>query len=156
MRVQGFVILALAVAVTSGIASASEGVDGRAAATQKIVMLNREVVQPSALTMEQDDVLEFENDSGQVMTLIFVEPADQETKIRCYLTDHTIARPDQSPWLLFGWGPDRRLTATIPPGRFASQCSLAPGRYAFIAKHVDRDPRGADASLGTKATITVE
>jgi hypothetical protein len=150
------VILALVLAVTSEVASASEGVSSGVPATRKIVVLNDAVVRPSALTMEKDDVLEFENASGQVMTLVFVEPTDQETKIRCYLTDHTIARPDQSPWLLFSWGPGRHLTATIPPGRFASQCSLAPGRYAFVTRHVERDPRGAEASLGTKGTITVE
>ena len=90
------------------------------------------------------------------MKLIFVEPQDQTDKIRCFPIDHTIARPYQAPGLLFDWGPGRRLTATMPPGKFASACSLAPGQYTFVAKRVSRDPRGAEDSLGTKGTITVQ
>ena len=155
---QGKVIAAmmLAVAVTSGIASASEDVDGRVAAARKLVMRDDERISPSALTMSHDDVLEFDNESGRFMKLIFVEPQDQTDKIRCYPIDHTIARPYQAPGLLFDWGPGRRLTATMPPGKFASACSLAPGQYTFVARRVSRDPRGAEDSLGTKGTITVQ
>jgi len=155
---QGKVIAAmmLAVAVTSGIASASEDVDGRVAAARKLVMRDDERISPSALTMSHDDVLEFDNESGRFMKLIFVEPQDQTDKIRCYPIDHTIARPYQAPGLLFDWGPGRRLTATMPPGKFASACSLAPGQYTFVAKRVSRDPRGVADSLGTKGTITVQ
>jgi len=149
-------VMMLAVTVTSGIASASEDVDGRVATARKIVMRNDDLISPSALTMNRGDVLEFENDSGQFMRLVFVEPRDQTDKIRCYPIDHTMARPEQSPWLLFNWGPGRRLTATMPPGTFASACSLAPGQYAFVARRVSRDPRGAEDSLGTKGTITVQ
>ena len=149
-------VVMLAVAVTSGIASASEDMEGRVAATRKLVMRDAELISPSALTMNHDDVLEFQNDTGQFMRLVFVEPRDQTEKIRCYPIDHTIARPDQAPWLLFDWGPGRRLTAIIPPGKFASACSLAPGQYAFVTRRVSRDPRGADDSLGTKGTIRVQ
>ena len=149
-------VMMLTVAVTSGIASASEDVDGHVATARKIVMRNDELISPSALTMNRGDVLEFENDSGQFMRLVFVEPRDQTDKIRCYPIDHTIARPDQAPWLLFNLGPGRRLTATMPPGTFASACSLAPGQYTFVARRVSRDPRGAEDSLGTKGTITVQ
>ena len=148
-------IMMLAVTVTSGIASASEDVAGRVAAARRIILRDDDLISPSALTMSRGDVLEFENDSGQFMRLVFVEPQDQTDKIRCYPIDHTIARPDQTPWMLFDWGPGQRLTATIPPGKFASECSLAPGQYAFVATRVSRDPRGEEDSLGTKVTITV-
>jgi hypothetical protein len=153
---QGVVAVMLAVAVTSGIASAAQDVDGRVAAARRIIMWDNELITPSALTMSQDDRLEFENDSGQLMRLVFVEPQDQTDKIRCYPIDHTIARPDQAPWLLFDWGPGRRLTANIPPGKFASACTLVPGQYAFVARRVSRDPRGPEDSFGTKGTITVK
>jgi hypothetical protein len=149
-------VMILVAAVTSGIARASEDVNGRAGAARKIVMRDEEFVSPSALTMSRGDVLEFENDSGEFMRFVFVEPQDQTDKIRCDLVDHTIARPDQAPWLLFDWGPGRRLTAVIPPGKFASACSLAPGHYAFVATRVSRDPRPVEDSLGTKGTITVQ
>ena len=119
-------------------------------------MRDDERISPSALTMNHGDVLEFENASGRFMMLVFVEPHDQADKIRCYPIDHTMARPDQAPWLLFEWGPRHRLMATMPPGRFASACSLAPGQYTFVAKRVSHDPRGAEDSLGTKGTITVQ
>jgi len=143
------------VAVTSGIASASEYTAGRVAAARKVVMRDADLISPSVLTMNQGDVLEFENDSGQFMRLIFVEPQDQTDKIRCYPIDHATVRPDQTPWMLFDWDRGRRLTATLPPGKFASACSLVPGQYAFVATRVSRDPRGADDLLGTKGTITV-
>ena len=133
-------VMMLAVAVTSGIASASEDV----AAPRRIIMRDDDLMSPSALTMSRGDVLQFENDSGQFMRLVFVEPQDQTDKIRCYPIDPTMARPDQTPWMLFDWGPGRRLTATIPPGTFASECSLAPGQYAFVATRVSRDPRGTE------------
>jgi len=85
-----------------------------------------------------------------------VEPEDQREKVRCHLVDRTIARPDQTPRLVLDWGAGQRLMAIIPPGRFASACSLAPGRYAFVARRVSRDPRGGEDSLGTKGTITVQ
>ena len=90
------------------------------------------------------------------MRLVFVEPEDQREKVRCHLVDRTIARPDQTPRLVLDWGAGQRLTAIIPPGRFASACSLAPWRYAFVARRVSRDPRGGEDSLGTKGTITVQ
>lgn len=67
----------LAVAVAFGIASASERVDGGVAAR----------------TLNQDDELQLEDDSGQFMTLVFVEPQDQTDEIWYYPIGHTIARP---------------------------------------------------------------
>ena len=142
--------------VTSTIARASNDLDARGGSTRTIVFHDEERITPSALTMTAGDVLEFQNDSGELMRLIFVEPPDQDDSINCYLADHTIARPDQVPWLLFDRGPRRRLTATIPPGKFPSVCSLAPGQYTFVTVPVPRDPRDVLESLGIKGTITVE
>ena len=150
------VLMMLAAAVTSGLASTSEEMDGRGRAARKIVMHDDELISPSALTMNRDDVLEFENDSGQLIRLVFVEPEDQREKVRCHLVNRTSARPDDTPRLVLDWDAGQRLTAIIPPGTFASVCSLAPGRYAFVARRVSRDPRGGEDSLGTKGTITVQ
>src|SRR5262245_30144539 len=148
------VVLAV-VAVVSGIASAAEDVDGGAAvAARKIVMRDGDF-SPSVLTMSRNEVLEFENNSGQYMRFIFLEPRDQIDKIRCYPIDHTTTRPNQMSWL-FDWDPGRRLSATIPPGRFASACSFVPGQYAFVATRVSHDPRATDYALGARGTITVE
>ena len=150
------VLMMLAAAVASGMASASEELEGRVRTARKIVMHDDDLISPSALTMNRDDVLEFENDSGKFMRLVFVEPEDQREKVRCHLVNRTSARPDETPRLVLDWDAGTRLTTIIPPGRFASVCSLAPGRYAFVARRVSRDPRGGEDSLGTKGTITVE
>jgi hypothetical protein len=150
------VLMMLAAAVTSGMASASDEMEGRGRSARKIVMHDDELISPSALTMNRDDVLEFENDSGQLMRLVFVEPEDQREKVRCHLVNRTSARLDETPRLVLDWDAGKRLTTIIPPGTFASVCSLAPGRYAFVARRVSRDPRGGEDSLGTKGTITVE
>jgi len=148
-------LVLVAAAVAAGIPGAFGDV-GPGGARRTIVVRDGDLISPSALTMSADDVLEFENDSGQFMKLVFVEPREQIDKIRCYPIDHTTARPDQAPWLLFDWGPGHRLTATIPPGKFASACSLVPGRYAFVTTRVSRDPRAVDDAIGAKATITVQ
>ena len=155
LRRRVIVVMALAAAMVCGIASASGDVDAGAAAARKVVMRD-DLISPSSLTMTRNEVLEFENDSGQFMKLVFVEPQEQADRIRCYPIDHRIGRPAQAPWMLFDWGPGGRLTATIPPGKFASACSLLPGQYVFVARRLGRDSRGADYSLGTKGTITVQ
>jgi len=149
-------LMTLIAGVMSTIARASNDVDGRARGARTIVLQGQDQITPSALTMTAGDVLEFENDSGELMRLIFVEPPDQDDNIHCYLADHTIARPDEMPWLLFDRDPGRRLTATIPPGKFASVCSLAPGQYTFVTVPVPRDSSDVLESLGIKGTITVE
>jgi len=149
-------LMALVASVTSTIARASNDVDGRAGSARTIVLQGEDQITPSALTMAAGDVLEFENDSGELMRLIFEEPPEQDDSIQCYLADHTIARPDQTPWVLFDRGPGRRLTATIPPGKFPSVCSLAPGQYTFVTMPIPRDPRGVLDPLGVKGTITVQ
>jgi len=47
------------------IAIASEEVKGGAAVAHKIMLMDGELISPSALTMSRDDILEFENYSGQ-------------------------------------------------------------------------------------------
>ena len=126
------------------------------ATARTIVLQGEDGITPSALTMTTGDVLEFENDSGELLRLIFVEPPHPDDDIHCYLADHAIARPDQMPWLLFDRDPGRRLVATMGPGKFASVCSLAPGQYTFVTMPIPRDPRGAGDPLGIKGTITVE
>lgn len=53
--------------------------------------------------------------------------------------------------------PGHRLTATIPPGRFASVCLLAPGQYTFVARRAaPATGTPPAATLGVKGTITVQ
>jgi hypothetical protein len=137
------VLLMLAVAVVSGIASASD--DG----VPRKIFMHDDTIIPATLTMGHTETLEFDNYSGQFIRVVFVEPRDQSDKIRCSATDDHISS------MRFDWSAGRGLTATIPPGKYVSTCSLMPGRYAFVATRVGRDPRGTESSLGTKGTIIV-
>jgi len=131
------------VLVTAAVVSASDRV-----APRKIFVQDGDTIIPATLTMSPTDTLEFDNYSGEFVRLAFVEPRDQADKIRCSANDRAGA-------MGFDWNAGRGLTATIPPGTFASTCSLLPGRYAFVATRVGRDPRGTESSLGTKGTIIV-
>jgi len=130
--------------------------DAAGVRARTIVILDADRISPSELTMDPGDVLAFQNDSGQLMQVAFVEPREQMDKIRCYLKDHTNPPPDATPWLVFYWGEERQLTATIPPGTFASACTLAPGRYAFVMQQVSRDPRAMHVSREAKGAISVK
>jgi len=143
-------LIQLAVLVTVAVASASDDV-----APRKIFMQDDDTIIPATLTMSATETLEFDNYSGQFVRLVFIEPRDQADKIRCSAMERTDARPDRIPSMRFDWDAGRGLTATIPPGKFASTCSLLPGRYAFVATRVGRDPRGTESTLGAKGTIIV-
>ena len=129
----------LAVAVASGIASASE--DGRVAAARKLIMRDDELISPSALTMSHDDVLELDNESSRLMKLIFVEPQDQTDKIRCYPIDHTIARPYQAPGLLFDLGPGAAADGHHAAGEVRERM-LARSRRVYVRRETSQ-PRSA-------------
>ena len=62
----------------------------------------------------------------------------------------------QAPWQLFTWT-DGKLRATIPPGRFASVCSLQEGSYAYVAsrENVAVRAEGRGGGLPEKGQITV-
>jgi hypothetical protein len=122
---------------------------------QTVFVLDNERLQPSSATMERDGVLVFENHSLHPMFVRFVEPGDAAQRIHCHFIKKS-EREAQAPWLLFAAN-DGKLTATIPPGRFASLCAFAPGTYAFVAEpaRVTSGSAGRGGSLGEKGQITV-
>lgn len=148
-------LLALGLLVASGIARGTEDVHSHANAPHKTIVLDNDRISPEALTMGEDDVLQFENYAPDPMTVLFVEPKEQPGKIHCHLIDAKHEGASKAPWLLFDWNPKQQLTATIPPGRFASLCSLAPGEYVFVTKPATRAVSGSAEGLGMKGTITV-
>ena len=62
-----------------------------------------------------------------------------------------------APWQLFAWETGK-LTATIPPGRFASVCSLMAGTYVYTTSTVGVGAKqpGAGGVLPEKAQIVVK
>jgi hypothetical protein len=143
--------------VPAGLRAAEDDARSHAAAPHKVIVIDADRVSPSALTMSPDDVLEFENFALNSMQVVFLEPADQADKIRCHLVGEKAGHAARASWQLFSWGPGHRLTATIPPGRFASVCSLAPGQYTFVARRAaPATGTPPAATLGMKGTITVQ
>jgi hypothetical protein len=63
------------------------------------------------------------------MLVRFTEPEDIASRIHCGLVRPDAKAKSEAPWQLFAWT-NGQLAATIPPGRFASVCSFAPGSYA--------------------------
>ena len=143
--------------VPGSLRAAEDDAHGHASAPHKVIVIDAARVSPSALTMSPEDVLEFENFALNSMQVEFIEPADQAEKIRCHLVGGKSNHGARAAWQLFSWGPGHRLTATIPPGRFASVCSLAPGQYAFVARRAaPATGTPPAATLGIKGTITVQ
>jgi hypothetical protein len=148
--VQVLLVLAFAARIASG----AEGGAETAHPAHTITIVDGELIHPSTLTMRSGDVLEFKNYSAQPMMLRFTEPADPVDKIRCRAISAggALANPD---WQLDDSRAEPQLSAIIPPGRSASSCLLAPGRYAFVMKQIPRDVRAEGASLGNKGVLTV-
>jgi hypothetical protein len=143
-------VLGLALAVT---ARAAEAPEAHADKPHKTIYLGKHRIEPSNLTMVTDDVLVLQNDAIQPIRVTFVEPKDIEQKIRCALLE--MPATQRPPWGIFSLE-NGVLTGLVPPGRFASVCSLSPGKYSFVAKVVDAEAAaGASTELQEKATITV-
>jgi hypothetical protein len=151
------VVVALVLAAAAGPARAEhEDLMGHARHPAHTVVLDNLDIRPADTTMDPGDVLVFENQSLQPIKVSFVEPADLKDRIRCELVRPTPDAKVRAPWQLFAWE-DGKLTATIPPGRFASVCSLKEGNYTFLADPVNaraRQPSGG--GLPQKGQIVVK
>ena len=140
-------------------AFAHEDPMGHGTHTQKTVTLMRDRISPTDLTMAKDDVLEFQNLSLYAMKVKFLEPEKMADSIRCELVNPKGSKQGKTPWALFSWDEKQRLSGTIPPGRFASLCTLTPGKYRYVI-----DPVGGTRAAvrtqtegnGEQGTITVQ
>jgi len=149
------VILFLALAPGAARA-AGEPVGAHTEHQPKSITIDNERIQPSSLDMTADSALVFENHSTRPITINFIEPADLRERIHCGLIRQGAKEKSRVPWQLFSWN-DGKLAATIPPGRFASVCSLKQGTYAFTVTPLG--PGVSPASGGTlpeKGQITVK
>jgi hypothetical protein len=146
---------AVALALLAGtVRGEQEGLDAHARQPVRTVVLDTEDVRPASVTMATGDALVFENHSLQPIAVTFTDPPDVRGKVRCGLVRPTPAAEGRAPWQLFAWE-DERLRAVIPPGRFASVCSLAPGTYAFTAVRQGVQARGGATALPPKGQIVV-
>lgn len=155
---QRLVATALVLLPLVGPALAHEDLMGHGSHVQKTITLMRDRISPTDLTMSKDDVLEFQNLSLYAMRIKFLEPEKMAEKIRCELVNPKGSKQGKTPWALFSWDEKQRLLATIPPGRFASLCELAPGRYRYVIDRVGARAavRAAGEGHGEQGTITVQ
>jgi hypothetical protein len=139
-------------------AAEAEVVGAHAKHPQKTIILDDERLVPSNLQMTKGDVLVILNQSLGPMQFTFIEPKDAAERIRCHLVRRDKGvHPAAAPWLLFVVQDDQ-LQANVPPGRFASLCSLQPGRYVYTVAQI-LDTTGAlghGGQLPMKGQITVQ
>ena len=119
-----------------------ESPDAHAKATTQTVTLDGNDIRPSSFTMDHSDVISFVNYSTHPVEVTFTEPSDLEKRIRCGLVHGTEKSAPSAPWALFSWQRGT-LVGNVPPGRFASVCSLEPGTYAFTATIIGRNSPGS-------------
>jgi hypothetical protein len=149
--------LALLLALASAPALA-EHEDGKAHdhGPKKTIVLDNNDIRPSSLAMDHGDILAFENHSTHPMRVQFTEPKDLIDKVRCGAIRNAKDKGTPSaPWALFLWN-DGKLAADVPPGQFASVCSLAAGHYAFTANGIGNDPGTQSGVLPSKGQIDVK
>jgi hypothetical protein len=123
--------------------------------TTQTITLDGNDIRPSATTMTHADVVSFVNYSTHPVQVTFIEPSDLEKKIRCGLVARQGEGAPTSPWALFTWK-DGKLVGNVPPGRFASVCSLEPGSYAFTAEILGQGRVRSGSVLAKKGTIEVK
>jgi hypothetical protein len=152
-------VLASALVLAAGIAGAAEHPSPDARSSRTITVIDRGLLSPEAVTIGHGEALEFANYSSEVIELQFIEPKDRADDVHCQVTGNPDATAGSDPrgrWPIFANGPTHHLTVTIPPGRYTTACSFAPGQYGFVTKRVGRDLRSPVDELGQKGAITVE
>jgi plastocyanin len=141
------IVFALLIAAGMPARAEHEGPGEHAKHATHTITLDGIDVRPSAVTMDHGDVVGFENYSTHPVQVTFTDPADLQSKIRCGLVHGTAGAPPE-PWSVFTWK-NGKLTGNIPPGRFASVCSLEPGTYSYTATIISSGARGG----GTPGTL---
>ena len=148
-------VLALGLGVRA-VPARGEDLRAHARQTPHTVILDNQDIRPSTTTMGAGDMLVFENYSVHPMRITFTEPADLKERIRCGLVKEKEAEKAQAPWQLFAWS-DGKLVGTIPPGRFASVCSLREGTYTFVTARLGVEARPAGGGgLPAKGEVIVK
>jgi hypothetical protein len=105
--------------------------------------------------MGTGDVLSFQNLSGQMMQLTFIEPKNVAQKTTCQLLKRVSPTEAIAPGAVFQQQ-GNQVTALIAPGMFVSVCSLEPGFYAYTSSPAVGAAIDNDATLGMKGTIVVK
>lgn len=154
MTVRSLVVSAcLILAVAALPVRADEDAASHTKHKSQTITLGEDLIIPSDSTMAAGDVLVFQNQSFNLLRVAFIPPPDLKANVRCdWATQDKEKRP---PWGLFQFEGDR-LVGHIPPGRFASVCSFAPGIYSFVVRNAIDELNVTPGTLDIKGSLTVK
>jgi hypothetical protein len=156
MRTRTTLLFALLLAPAAPTLVAAEEAEDHAAHPQKVIAIGESRIVPDRLRMSTGDVLTFQNHSGQILRITFLEPADLRDKVKCRQIERLSENEALVPGALFKRRGDR-VVGLIAPGAFVSVCSLAPGRYTYTTSVARGAGVGAPGEpLGQKGEIIVE
>ena len=150
MNRSSLVVLAFAALCIPALVRAEE--ENHADRPQKVISLGQSRVVPSKLTMGTGDVVAFQNYSGKVLQVTFLEPANVAQKVQCKQIERVSENEAMTPGALFKRRGDQ-VVGLIAPNAFVSICGLSPGRYVFSVAPFT--PQARD-QLGQKGEIVVE
>jgi hypothetical protein len=145
--------VASAPAQSSRIASPTAGV--APAQAERTIVIGPTRLDPPNLTLSRTDAVGFVNTGGDPMTMEFTGPKEQSGRITCRVSDPQALKRGEAPWAEFRLNDQGHYKADIPPGRFPSVCSLAPGPYTYVVHRIATGPTPSELRLGQQGTITV-
>jgi hypothetical protein len=125
------------------------------AQAEKTIVMGPTRLDPPNLTLTRTDAVGFVNTGGDPMTMEFIGPKDQSGRITCRVSDPQALKRGEAPWAEFRLSEEGHYKANIPPGRFPSVCSLAPGPYTYVVHRITSGPTPSELRLGQEGTITV-
>ena len=135
------------------ITSGTSGV--RAAQGQKTIVLGPTRLDPPDLVLATSESVAFVNTGTDPLTMEFTGPKEQTGRITCRLSDPKALKKGEAPWAEFRLNEEGHYKANIPPGRFPSVCTLAPGPYTYVVHVVTAALSPSELRLGQQGTITV-
>jgi hypothetical protein len=122
---------------------------------EKTIVMGPTRLDPTNLTLARSDAVGFVNTGTDPMTMEFTGPKDQSGRITCRVSDPQALKRGETPWAEFRLNDQGHYKADIPPGRFPSVCSLAPGPYTYVVHRLATGPTPSELRLGQEGTITV-
>lgn len=135
---------------------AEEGPESHAERPQKVVALGAARISPVQLTMGTGDVLTFQNFSGKVLKVTFLEPKNLAEHVKCSQVKRISENEAVVAGALFQRQGDE-VVGYVAPGAFVSVCSLSPGRYVYtVAPVATTGAVAATDDLGQKGEINVQ
>jgi hypothetical protein len=125
------------------------------AQVQKTIVLGPTRLDPANLTLARSEAVGFINTGNDPLTMEFTGPREQGGRITCRLSNPEALKRGEAPWAEFRLNDQGHYKASIPPGRFPSVCSLAPGPYTYVVHRITAGSTPSELRLGQQGTITV-